>query len=68
MGKVLHDLKPARFLKESTTELAPALGAFFTQSLNESTLPKDLTQANITPIHKKIRRYQPENCRSVICL
>ena len=45
--KLLRDLKPnkasgpgcvpARFLKETATELAPALSAFFTQSLNKST-------------------------------
>ena len=73
--KLLHDLKPnkasgpdcvpARFLKETATELAPALGAFFTQSLNKSTLPKDWTQANITPVYKKGSRYQPENYRPV---
>ena len=73
--KLLHDLKPnkvsgpdcvpARFLKETATEFAPALGAFFTQSLNKSTLPKDWTQANITPVYKKGSRYHPENYRPV---
>ena len=55
------DCVPARFLKEMATELAPALSAFFTQSLNESTLPNDWTQANSTPIYKKDSRYQTEN-------
>ena len=59
------DCVPARFLKETATELAPALSAFFTQSLNESTLPKDWTQAHITPIYKKGSRHQPENYRPV---
>ena len=73
--KLLRDLKPkkasgpdcvpARFLKETATELAPALSAFFTQSLNKSTLPKNWTQADITPIYKKSSRYQPGNYRPV---
>ena len=73
--KLLRDLKPnkapvpdsvpARFLKETATEFAPALSAFSTQSLNEATLPKDWSQANITPIYKKGSRYQPENYRPV---
>ena len=59
------DSIPNRILKECATELAPALQAIFTQSLETGTLPEDWRNANITPLFKKGDRHQAVNYRPV---
>jgi len=59
------DAIPARILKELAKEFAPALSAFFTQSLHTGTLPPDWTKAYISPVFKKNSRHLPENYRPV---
>jgi len=59
------DAIPACILKELANEFAPALSAFFTQSLHTGTLPSDWTKAYISPVFKKNSRHLPENYHSV---
>ena len=56
---------PARLLKTLSKELAPALSAFFNQSLDTGYLPKEWTSAWITPVFKKGARSDPANYRPV---
>jgi hypothetical protein len=59
------DSIPNRILKEIATEIDPFLTKFFNASLECGQLPKDWTQANVTPIFKKGSRHDPANYRPV---
>ena len=56
---------PNLILKELSAELAPIISAIFNQSLATGTLPKDWTDANVTPIYKKSNKHDPANYRPV---
>ena len=56
---------PARMLQSLSTELAPALTAIFTQSVEEGALPKQWKTAWIAPVFKKGGRSDPANYRPV---
>ena len=63
IGKILADIKPHkasgpgrlpnRVLKELSKELAPTFATLYTQSLNSCEIPKDWSNALITPVYKK---------------
>jgi hypothetical protein len=52
-------------LKELSNELTPIMTHFFQQTMDKSTLPEDLTTANICPLFKKADRSIPANYRPV---
>ena len=61
-----------RFIKDFSKELIPALTNIFNKSLEESSLPADWKNANITPIFKKgskgsVSNYRPISLTSAIC-
>ena len=61
-----------RVLQELQEELAPALAAIFTKSLEEGVVPRDWKEANVTPIFKKGSKsstgnYRPVSLTSVAC-
>ena len=51
----------ARFLKETSVNIAPALALIFNASLTQGKLPLDWKSAFITPIFKKGSRTDPSN-------
>ena len=63
---------PARFLKETAVELAPALALLFQASMNQSQMPADWRHARVSPLYKsgKNDRSKPANYRpiSLTCL
>jgi hypothetical protein len=59
------DSIPNRILKEVAKEISPFLTKLFNTSLECGQLPKDWTQANVTPIFKKGSRHDPANYRPV---
>ena len=59
------DNLPNLVLKQCSANLAPAVTLIFQRSLDSGTLPKDWTDANITPIYKKGDRHRAENYRPV---
>ena len=56
---------PNMVLKQCATHLAPAVTLLFQKSLDTGVLPKDWTDANVTPIFKKGERQSAENYRPV---
>ena len=56
---------PNMVLKQCSSSLAPAVTLMFQKSLDSGTLPKDWTDANVSPIFKKGDRQAPENYRPV---
>lgn len=56
---------PNRVLKELSTELAPAVTAFFSYTLDEGTVPEDWTKAAVSPIYKKGNVHVASNYRPV---
>ena len=56
---------PNQLLKETASEIAPALAAIFKQSLDSGTLPDDWLTANIAPVFKKGNRHEAVNYRPV---
>ena len=73
--KLLENLNPnkamgperlhPRVLKETARAVAPILQIIFSKSLENSEVPDDWKQANISPFFKKGERYCPSNYRSV---
>ena len=73
--KLLHNLKvhkaagpdkiPAKFLKETATELSPALTLLFQASISQSQIPEDWKWAFVAPIYKKGDRAKASNYRPV---
>ena len=56
---------PNQVLKNCSQTLAPGIALIFQKSLDSSTLPKDWTDANVSPIYKKGDRQSAENYRPV---
>ena len=54
-----------RVLQELQREIAPALAAIFTKSMEEGVVPADWRDANVTPIFKKGAKSTPSNYRPV---
>ncbi len=54
-----------RVLQELQQEMAPALAAVFTKSMEEGVVPADWRDANVTPIFKKGAKSSPSNYRPV---
>jgi hypothetical protein len=52
-------------LRELQQEVAPALAAVFTKSMEEGVVPADWRDANVTPIFKKGAKSSPSNYRPV---
>ena len=73
--KLLHKIQPHKakgpdnipnyVLKNCSSTLAPGIALIFQKSLDSSTLPKDWTDANVSPIYKKGDRQSAENYRPV---
>ena len=66
------DRIPNRVLKETASELAPALATLFNQSLQKGELPNDWLNAFISPVFKKgnvhvAANYRPVSLTSVAC-
>ena len=59
------DEVPARVLHKLATEVAPALTAIFSQSIETGELPSHLKKAWIAPVFKKGSRAEPANYRPV---
>ena len=59
------DRIPNFVLKECSSSLAPGVTIIFQESLDSGVLPKDWTDANVSPIYKKGDRQTPENYRPV---
>ena len=63
---------PAKFLKETAEELAPALTLLFQASMTQSQIPADWRHARVSPLYKsgKNDRSKPANYRpiSLTCL
>ena len=59
------DEVPARLLKTLAQEIAPVLTSIFKQSVDTGYLPKEWSQAWITPVFKKGSRSDPANYRPV---
>jgi len=57
------DNLPARFLKEVSSEIIPALILIFQASLDQGTLPEVWKQASVVPVFKKGNRSNPCNFR-----
>ena len=67
-----HDEIPARVLKLTAEDIAPALTRIFQHSINTGELPDSWLQANITPLFKKGERtlasnYRPVSLTSICC-
>ena len=63
---------PARLLKETAEELAPAVTLLFQASINQGKIPSQWKKAQITPIFKKGSRseaanYRPISLTSILC-
>ena len=56
---------PNLVLKMCSKTLAPGITVLFQKSLDSGQLPKDWTDANITPVFKKGDKHAPENYRPV---
>ncbi len=54
-----------RVLQELQEEMAPALAAVFTKSMEEGEVPADWRDANVMPIFKKGAKSSPSNYRPV---
>jgi hypothetical protein len=54
-----------RVLQELQQEMAPALAAVFTKSMEEGVVPADWRDANVSPIFKKGAKSSPSNYRPV---
>ena len=54
-----------RVLKELAVELGPVFAHLFQQSLDKGEIPKELSLANICPLHRKSDRALPSNYRPV---
>ncbi len=73
--KLLSNLKPhkaagpdqikPRILKECATEIAPILTSLFNKSISSGTVPKEWSEANVTPVFKKGEKYKASNYRPV---
>ena len=73
--KVLQNLKshkasgpdriPNKVLNELANELASPLTALFSQSITSGDIPKDWTNALVTPVFKKGNTHNPANYRPV---
>ena len=59
------DALPARVLKETAQQLAPALTIIFRRSLETGCVPATWKDANITPVFKKGEKFRPSNYRPV---
>ena len=59
------DNLPNMVLKQCASNLAPAVTLLFQKSLDSGILPKDWTDANVTPIYKKGDRQTAGNYRPV---
>ena len=81
--KLLNQLKPHKVagpdcipkcvLKELSNEFAPLLTALFNQSVKQGKVPREWTQAFITPVYKKgnvhkASNYRPVSITCVICI
>jgi len=55
----------ARFLKETSTSIAPAITLIFNASLAQGKLPQDWKNAFVTPVYKKGSRTVPSNYRPI---
>ena len=56
---------PAILLKKGAQSIAPILTRVLNFSLEVGFLPRDWTRANVTPIHKKGDRHNPNNYRPI---
>jgi len=56
---------PCRVLKELATELAPVVTAFFGQSVEHCVVPRDWTEAIISPVYKKGNVHLASNYRPI---
>ena len=73
--KLLKDLSPNKasgpdaipnsIIRGVAHEISPFMARLFNESLKSGDLPKDWTQANVTPIYKKGSRHEPGNYRPV---
>ena len=54
------DSIPTRLFKETTQQMAPLLTFIFQALLDQGKLPSDWKSANVTPIHKKGKRTDPQ--------
>ena len=59
------DELPNIVLQKCAKTLAPGISILFQKSLDSGILPKDWTDANITPVYKKGDKHAPENYRPV---
>ena len=59
------DNLPARFLKECSSELAPALSLLYQSTLHQGSIPSDWKSAFVTPIYKKGNRHEACNYRPI---
>ena len=60
-----HGPDNLRFIKEVSSEIAPALTLIFQASLDQGTLPEVWRQAIVVPIFKRGRRTDPCNYRPI---
>ena len=58
-----RDGTPARLLTETSSQIAPSLGALFNKSLQCGVLPDDWKLANVVPVHKRDEKSYVENYR-----
>ena len=56
---------PARLLKETAAEIAPAITLLYQASLNQGTVPSAWKRALVVPIFKKGNRSSPANYRPI---
>ena len=59
------DELPNMVLSKCAKSLAPGISTLFQKSLDSGILPKDWTDANVTPVFKKGDKHAPENYRPV---
>ena len=59
------DELPNMVLSKCAKSLAPGISVLFQKSLDSGILPKDWTDANVTPVFKKGDKHAPENYRPV---
>ena len=59
---------PVRLLKETATEIAPSLCAFFNKSLRVGALPRDWKITNVVPVHKLREKSHVKNYRPILLL
>jgi hypothetical protein len=61
---------PTRFLIDSAEQIGPCIAHIVNLSLEQGTFPRDMKQAKVIPLYKKVIKCDPGNYRpvSILCV